>query len=93
MISSSNNCKNYVSKLVFEIFWVAVVMTIIGAICYHILTHIFRNMVLPISNNNKYLLYIIYASFGFSGMLLHLSCEILGINTWYILHSAAACAL
>lgn len=85
MISSSS-CDNYISKLIFEVVWIAIIMTILGATVYHALNYFF------LINNIKEI-YLIYTSFTLSGILLHLICELLGVNKWYVLHSAAAACI
>lgn len=74
-------CNDYASRLLFEVVWIAVIMAMLGVSIIYTIKGI----------RSSYELYEYVVTFALSGVILHLSCEFLGVNKWYILHSAATC--
>lgn len=88
---------SYYSKLAFELIWIAVVMAVLGSLVSRtfMLFTTKKERVVSLSfwkipwNDN----YQLELCFAVTGVLLHSLCEVLGVNRWYIVHSAATWAL
>lgn len=77
----------YFNKLSFEVAWIALIMAALGSAVGRFFMFMNGNNFYNIPWNSLGQLEVCFA---FTGVLLHVSCELLGVNSWYVKHSAAS---
>lgn len=82
---------SYYKKLVIESIAVGILTIIIGSIVGYLISisKLYPMPSLPseCSNYNKF--FIMEATLFFTGIFIHLFCEFMGINKWYLTNAAA----
>lgn len=79
----------YIKQLFIEAIVVGIITVVVGSIISRILMHTnnLKQTFQSIPWNNWYTL---EWSYFITGVFIHLLCEVIGINKWYLTYSAAA---
>ena len=83
---------NYCVKLLIEAIVVGIGLVIMGSIVALLVGCFYQKPVLPkaCASYNEY--YVMEFTLFVTGFLFHLLCEVSGINSWYLVNSAAKMA-
>jgi|TARA_B100001250_G_scaffold84194_2_gene69548 hypothetical protein len=80
----------YIRKLLLEAVCVGVLVVVIGSLMGFSLSKFYPRPEMPEECGNYNKFFIMEATLFLTGFILHLLCEVSGVNVWYLKNSAAA---